>query len=171
MISLYIGAKHSGKSTWLMTQLANAEVVGVLMPHRVDSKEVLVLPSYQTYDLKPESDQDTLHIGRFTFSVKKFDQVCSKVIRLQEDSDITCLVIDEVGPLEVSQSGFWRLLVYGVQKLQEGKVDHMICIVRNGLENQVTQMIDHLGYKGVVAQIELKPVDPIEKNKSGDIPL
>lgn len=158
MIILYIGAKHSGKTTWLKKQLLRLEVVGVLMPQCKQGKEVAVLPSNNTYDLKPVSEEDTLKVGRFAFSKMKFDQISKEVITLHGDFPSTVLIIDEVGPLELAQSGFWQLLVYGIQSMREGKVKKMVCVVRDGLQSQVNHMIEDLGYDGVVAQIVLQPV-------------
>lgn len=89
---------------------------------------------------KPVSDaSDDVLVGRFVFDRDAFDQVEGWLDDHLKDPQIKCLILDEVGPLELSGKGWDTWLRKALATPSEKE---FILVVREGL---VDKVVDHYG--------------------------
>jgi nucleoside-triphosphatase THEP1 len=109
---LYIlsGPKHSGKTSCLLHWWEkNNEVGGILTPLINGERVFLELASGTIFSmLANEDSREVLHIGKYEFDQYGFDRAI-QVIQDAVNSDKKWIVIDEIGPLELEQKGFYSI--------------------------------------------------------------
>ena len=118
MIFILTGPVHSGKTTLLkdvFRELKRQEyTVGGFLSEAIWEEEKTV--GYDLFDLKEErsiplirrtGEKKWQRIGQYFFVPQGLAEA-EKIILREEDVDI--LVVDEVGPLELSGKGFWPAL-------------------------------------------------------------
>jgi nucleoside-triphosphatase len=120
--SVYIltGKKHSGKTTHLLNNyVVDKNVAGILSPVINGKRFFLDIKTKERFDYgsKPRMRQDILQIGNYAFSQKAFDKAVS-ILENSLHEKPSWLIIDEIGPLELSGKGFCRLL----EKLMAGSL-------------------------------------------------
>ena len=87
---------------------------------------------------KPVSDApDDVLVGRFVFDSTAFDQAVGWLDDHLKDSPIKCMILDEVGPLELSGKGWDTWLRKALANPSEKE---FILVVREGL---VDKVVDH----------------------------
>lgn len=131
-IKILSGEKQVGKTTWLENNLSNCG--GFLSPVRKGKRVFLLLPDQQ--ELPMEDVNGTLKVGRFTFSEPSFDEAESHVLAQLQSP---CIVIDEIGPLELQGLGFAKLLKEVIQNY----TGLLILVVRKGI---VPEVIEHFKF-------------------------
>jgi len=118
MIFLLTGPVHSGKTTLLREVVQNLKrenlnVHGFLSEVILKNDRII---GYDLFDLKEEKgmpfirregEKEWQKIGSFYFIPKSLAEA-SKIILRSHDADL--LVVDEVGPLELSKKGLWPAL-------------------------------------------------------------
>ena len=112
---------NSGKTTSLLNWLERRnDVYGILTPV-INGKRVFMNAHTKEQFLMEatEEENETLVVGRFTFSKANF-QKAIQIIR-NGISKNEWLIIDEIGPLELSGQGFHDVLIEALQSF-EGKL-------------------------------------------------
>lgn len=118
MIFILTGAVHSGKTTLLKKAVYELKkqkfrIDGFLSLAVLKDDEIV---GYDLFDLKEEKsipfirkkgEKEWQRIGSFFFIPQSLAEA-EKIIHRGKDADI--LVVDEVGPLELSGKGFWLAL-------------------------------------------------------------
>ncbi|HEX6191216.1 MAG TPA: nucleoside-triphosphatase [Chitinophagaceae bacterium] len=109
-VYLFTGPIQSGKTTalreWVNTK---TDVHGILTP-LINGKRVFHdIKTGEQFPMESMGgDEDVLTVGRFTFSRKSFDRA-SRIIR-EAINKPGWLVVDEIGPLELTGAGFSDVL-------------------------------------------------------------
>ena len=139
-IYILSGPKHSGKTTKLLECIGNRkEVFGILTPviekkrffQNASTKEIFQM------EATPE-EANILTTGKYSFSQKAFFRA-EKIIgeALKEKSG--WLVIDEIGPLELSGKGFHNVIK---EVLHADSNLKLIFVVRVTLFNEVIKFFE-----------------------------
>jgi nucleoside-triphosphatase THEP1 len=86
------------------------DVYGILTPKENGKRFFLDINTGDQFDMEAVSEEEsTLEIGRFVFSKIAFDRAI-QILRKAATEKEGWLIIDEVGPLEISQNGFHEFL-------------------------------------------------------------
>lgn len=120
----------SGKTTALKEWLRTKQNIGGILTPKVNGKRVFeFLPLGET--LPMEAENSGLTVGKYRFNIANFQKAESTLWNCWMDSEITTVVIDEVGPLELKKrQGFHELLVKMVATPSEVKKT-LIVVVRD----------------------------------------
>lgn len=108
-IYLLTGPVRSGKTTSLVTWSENRnDVQGILTPVINGKRIFMDAASREQFPMEAEGEEETLTVGRFAFSKKNFDKAIRIIRGAAGQAD--WLLIDEIGPLELSGEGFDAVL-------------------------------------------------------------
>ena len=110
-ISILTGPVHSGKTTFLQKFIAEKKyVAGIISPVMNDTRffQNILTEEIQSMETSSE-DPAALHIGKFYFSQTAFDWAIN-VIENATTNQADIIIIDEIGPLELQDNGFAKLL-------------------------------------------------------------
>jgi nucleoside-triphosphatase THEP1 len=110
-ISIVTGPVHSGKTTFLQKLIKERKnVAGILSPVINDFRyfQNCLNGEIKSMEITSE-DPNVLQIGRFHFSQTAFDWA-SKILKTAINDHAEVVVIDEIGPLELQNKGFAKLL-------------------------------------------------------------
>ncbi|MFZ7115232.1 MAG: nucleoside-triphosphatase [Bacteroidota bacterium] len=145
-VYILTGTIHSGKSStlgkWCQTR---NDVFGILSPVENGKRFFQDISSGEKFPMEATSDEiSTIPIGKFKFSMNAF----SKAVEVLSGSSYNkkgWLVIDEIGPLELSGRGFDEVL----KEILQASASNMkiILVVRDTLKEDVIQrysLNDHL---------------------------
>jgi nucleoside-triphosphatase THEP1 len=128
------GEKHSGKTTALKNWCKTNDCAGILSPIENNERVFFNLKTNQTFKMLAVANElNTLQIGPYVFSEKAF-QLAIKIIENAISSEAHhTIIIDEVGPLELSQKGFDVIIkkLFSLNNL----VAPVILVIRNTLVN------------------------------------
>jgi nucleoside-triphosphatase len=137
--SVYIltGKKHSGKTTHLLNNYAADEnAAGILSPVIDGKRFFLDIKTKERFDMEASpGEQGILQIGSYVFSQKAFDRAVS-ILENSLHEKPSWLIIDEIGPQELSGKGFCGLL----EKIMAGSLSLRVLIVIR--EELVTDVVD-----------------------------
>lgn len=144
---------QSGKTTSLINWSANRnDVYGILTPVVNGKRMFMNAYTKEQFPMEAEEgEQETLKVGKFTFSKKNFDKAIQIIRRGIFKNG--WLVIDEIGPLELNSNGFYEI----VSEVLANRTKRIILIVREGL---VQHVINHFNIDN--AEI-IKDISTIKK--------
>ncbi len=134
------GAVQSRKTTRLLNWVINKnDVYGILTPVVNGKRFFNDVYTKELFDMEASpGDNDPLSIGKFQFDKRSFEKA-SQIIRNALDKK-GWLIIDEIGPLELQQKGFYSLLP---EVLHSTNYDlKIILVVREGLMEQVKSFFE-----------------------------
>ena len=137
-VTIITGPIHTGKTTQLQQWIAQRkDVYGICTPV-VNGKRVFEnIETKEQFHMEAlNSESEVLSVGRYQFSWKNFEKACAIIRQPEKQKDI--LIIDEIGPLELQNKGFSKVL-------NEMLVHHqapIILIVREGLVREVQQFFN-----------------------------
>jgi nucleoside-triphosphatase THEP1 len=142
--TIYIlsGAICTGKTTALVKWSANRkDVFGVLTPLINGRRYFMDVHFRNQFEMEAdEAEQQVLSVGRFRFSKTGFD----RAIQIINGSiNKGWLVIDEIGPLELNEQGFYEP-VKGVLKNHSSP---LLFVIREGLVEKVAEFFDLKEYE------------------------
>jgi nucleoside-triphosphatase len=145
--SVYIltGKKHSGKTTHLLNNyVVDKNVAGILSPVINGKRFFLDIKTKERFDMEASPDEkDVLQIGNYAFSQKAFDKAVS-ILENSLHEKPSWLIIDEIGPLELSGKGFCSLL----EKLIAGPLSvRILIVIREELVSAVINQFQITSYK------------------------
>ena len=137
-IYILTGPVQTGKTTNLIEWSSHqSNVFGVLTPV-VNGKRVF--QDAHTHEQFPmeatEREEETLLVGRFTFSKAGFDKAMH-LIR-NSISNEGWLIIDEIGPLELRGEGFAEVLKEVLAQRQH----KILLVIREGLIEKINEYFD-----------------------------
>lgn len=127
------GEIQSGKTTALQKWLVGKNAAGVLSP--VVSGERML---YNIQDAcyipfqSPVSTPETISVGRFHFYISAFEQTGEI---LQQRTNADWLIVDEIGPLELKDQGFFQSLV----NILTDPTINLLVVVRTSLLEEVKE--------------------------------
>lgn len=134
-IYILTGGTGTGKTTSLLSWASNRkDVYGILSPV-IDGKRFFM--NVQTGERWPmetgENEGETLQVGRYVFSKSAFEKAISVLkIAMNEPG---WLIIDELGPLEIREEGFY----YIIKELLDKNNSQIILVVRDSIVNEIIQ--------------------------------
>lgn len=135
-ISIVTGPVHSGKTTFLQKFIAEKKnVAGIISPVMNDTRFFQNILTEETQSMETSSeDPAPLHIGKFYFSQIAFDWAIN-VIENATTNQADIIIIDEIGPLELQDNGFAKLLK---NILLKDKFDgELILVIRDKILEEV----------------------------------
>jgi nucleoside-triphosphatase THEP1 len=134
-VHIVLGPIQSGKTTTLLNWSSRrSDVQGILTPVE-DGKRVFVnAATKEIFAMEAaEGETDVLKVGRFVFSKKGFEKAVAVIREASQLPD--WLIIDEIGPMELSGEGFHDVLKEVLATPVEGR--KIILVIRKGLEEKV----------------------------------
>jgi nucleoside-triphosphatase THEP1 len=136
-IFILTGAIRSGKTTALLEWAAKRQnIYGVLTPLVNEKKVFMNVHTGQQFEMEAsEREENNLTIGRYTFSKRAFEKAIT-VLRKAGQENSGWLIIDEIGPLELRQKGFYEI----AQQLLHHTSLNIILVVREGLVDSVARL-------------------------------
>ena len=141
MIVVYAGPVRSGKTTALGARYPGA--LGVLMPDVGGRRHVLDLATGEARAVEAEAPADPVAVGRFVFDGAVFSWARA-AIEAAVAARPAALVVDEVGPLELSGRGL-EPAVGAAVRLGAASETRVVLVVREAL---VARVLDHYGIRG-----------------------
>jgi nucleoside-triphosphatase THEP1 len=141
-ILILSGPKHSGKTTFLQKWVLGKRVGGVLSPVGKDGKRYFeLLPGKEKLHMEAlPGEFPTIPVGRFSFSFENFEKAIQHVYQ-SADQDFPQIIIDEIGPLELREEGFFHVLRDLLPRQRAGKTQLMLVI----REELVEEVLDFFG--------------------------
>ncbi len=140
MIRILTGPIRSHKTTLLLKWVSGRDDCGgVLSPDKDGLRQLYNIKDrsaiqWQKQEVNSPSD---VVIGRFVFNSASFDQAIVWLDQHLIDSKIKYLLLDEVGPLELSGGGWDRWIS---KSLKQTDNKTLILVVREGL---IEKVVDH----------------------------
>ncbi len=137
-MGIYILSREvrSGKTTELMNAFANSNTVaGVLMPDIKGVRHIYELASKNIYQVQlseKSQEAESIQVGRFSFSKLAFQQAEQAILEALKTKP-EWLILDEVGKLELQNSGFHHALNCCLQGFKSKMFEQLILVVRDSL--------------------------------------
>ncbi len=128
-ILIVTGKIKTGKTTRLMKWVASQKNIdGILQPVVEDKRFIYHISSKTLIQLETNSNKNAISIGKYNFSLSAFEKA-KKIIEESFIKKLDCLVIDEIGHLELNRKGLEPIItkVISKQNLFAGKI---ILVVR-----------------------------------------
>ncbi|TFH01973.1 MAG: hypothetical protein E4H13_03430 [Calditrichales bacterium] len=149
MINILSGPVASGKTTRLMTWVKMQAGCSGIMAPVINQKRHLYSISINESRLleveKPETqDEETISIGRYHFLKSTFQWAREELVRAIRETP-PFLVIDEIGPLELSGKGLEPAIGEALYLSERNPEVTQIWVVR---KSQVTRVVQHYGLEG-----------------------
>jgi nucleoside-triphosphatase THEP1 len=145
-VYIITGAIHSGKSTTLgkWCQSRN-DVYGVLSPIANGKRIFMNISTGEKFPMEAcPNEVSTIPIGKYVFSMNSFSKAV-EIIESGANNKKGWLVIDEIGPLELSARGFDEILKEFLENTSSEM--KLILVVRDQLRDAVIErysLKDHL---------------------------
>ena len=139
MIFILTAPIQSGKTTSLISWSAKRnDVHGILTPVVGGKRVFMNVQTKEHFPMEAKGEEETLVVGRFAFSKAGFDKAI-QIIRDAINKEV-CLIIDEIGPLELKGKGFCDVL----KEVLEKKVQKLLLVVRdkNGMVEKVKKYFE-----------------------------
>jgi nucleoside-triphosphatase THEP1 len=137
-IFILTGDIKTGKTTTLLNWSNNRnDTFGVLSPV-VDGKRKFVnVFTSDAFDMEAVGDEYKLFVGKYEFSEKAFVSATEIIVRSSHQTK-GYLIIDEVGPLELKETGLYEAIKFA---LQHSKMK-IILVVRKSLVDKVQEFFE-----------------------------
>ena len=147
------GAVQSGKTTSLLKHFSNTNAVGGFICPDVNGKRMMFYTSEKRVVPFQITQQDnSVSIGKFAFNQDVFNKACDILINTLTLEN-KFVIIDEVGPLELKEGGYYQSLLTLIEKSKQKDDLTIILVVR-----------EHL-IADVVSKFNLKDVENIKIDK------
>ncbi len=138
MIYILTGAVRTGKTTALLNWLSGKQNAdGVLCPDDAHGKRYfLQLKSQQRFNLEATEElpqQERIDVGRFSFLKNAFTRANNYIISAAREQKYTWLIIDELGKLELKNTGLHQAAKTVIHQHEMNKNLHVILVIRSTL--------------------------------------
>lgn len=136
MIYILSGEIRTGKTSALLDWASQRnDVDGLLCPDGPDGKryflEVMSKIEFPL-EVETENDRDTISVGPFLFLKSAFHRA-NKYLKKTVDANYKFIVLDELGKLELKNTGLHEAAEVLIPKLENHKERHLILVVRDTL--------------------------------------
>jgi nucleoside-triphosphatase len=119
--------KHSGKTTTLLQWVKDKEnIAGILSPDINGVRQFYDIEQGSYFTMLATANEETLQIGKYVFSKASFDRANKILLAIKNKF----IIIDEIGPLELTGSGFTNTLKI---ILQNKNYSNLLLVIRNEL--------------------------------------
>ena len=109
-ITILTGPVHSGKTTYLKTDYEGKKnVYGILTPIINGQRVFLNIATGEIFPMEASEEEATLAVGKYRFSKESFLKATTILTQALKQKKGT-LILDEVGPLELRGSGFYKIV-------------------------------------------------------------
>lgn len=140
-INILTGPIQSGKTTRLIAWVKyHRQCAGILSPIINKQRFIYSILSDDYRRLEsidnPIMRKDTIKIGKYSFLQSTF-QWARQELQAAIEKNPHYLVIDEIGPLELSGKGLEPMVTRILQKYKRTEKHHLILVVRENLLNEV----------------------------------
>ena len=139
-IRILSGEKGQGKSSRLKEVFAGVPgAVGIITLRREgDLRDFYILSSGESWSMQGAENYagPWLEVGRFRFSAEAFDRASQYLLEAARNTGTKLLIVDEVGPLELRNEGFYKALKE-VMKNPAGP--DLLLVVRSELVEEMKQ--------------------------------
>jgi nucleoside-triphosphatase THEP1 len=132
-VYILTGDIQIGKTTSLMQWIEGREVYGILTPIIDGKRKFLDIESKEYFNMEAdENEKEVLQIGRYTFSATAFERA-NNILSSAAKKEKGYIIIDEIGPLELKESG----LHDSINVLFQQSNIPIVIVVRTGLVDKV----------------------------------
>jgi nucleoside-triphosphatase THEP1 len=154
-ISIITGEINSGKTSFLEKQVFNRKDVGGILTPKINGKRFFkIIATQEIFEMETIAlDSQCLQIGNYFFSKDGFEKANKILI---DSVHYLNLVIDEIGPLEINEKGFYNTLLF---LLQSNFKHHLILVVRKKLIDTVLQKFSIADLSFEITDINKLPKD------------
>jgi nucleoside-triphosphatase THEP1 len=136
-IFILTGPVHSGKTTALQAFIKRKpDAGGILSPVIQGRRWFQDIYSGVIFEAEAEEGEASLKIGKYNFSIAAFSRASGI---LKNSVQTEWIIIDEIGPLELDNQGFAKVLR---ELVQSKDVQNLLIVVR---ENLVKEVVEHFG--------------------------
>ena len=135
---------RTGKTGKLLKWSKKRRDVGGILTPDVDGLRVLMdIGSQKTYSFQVQQQSEaTVTIGRFHFLKETFE-IGRHIIEQNLKKQLSWLIIDEVGPLELAGAGFEPEITKAVNAFKNQNTDgNLLLVVRRNL---LASLVEHYG--------------------------
>jgi nucleoside-triphosphatase len=123
--------KHSGKTTALLQWIKDKEnIAGILSPDINGVRHFYDIEHATYFTMLASANEETLPVGKYIFSKGAFDKANSILLSIKNKF----IIIDEIGPLELTGNGFADTLKI---ILRNKNYSNLLLVVRNELVEDV----------------------------------
>jgi nucleoside-triphosphatase THEP1 len=131
-VYILTGDIRSGKTTGLSAWIKTVSTAGGILSPIINGKRVFMdVSTGSTFQMESgDHDVDPLEIGRYKFSRAAFNNAAEVIDKAIAHND--WVIIDEVGPLELKQEGFYPTVVNALEHSKSA-----ILVVRSSLVEDV----------------------------------
>lgn len=136
------GAVQSGKTTALLNHFSRkSNIGGFICPDVNGQRMICFLNEKRVIPLQIANNENEISIGRFTFDKNVFNKACDILVHTSTlDSEF--VIIDEVGPLELKEQGYYHSLKILLENWENKKEGTLILVIREHLVNEVIAKFD-----------------------------
>lgn len=165
MIFILTGPIGSGKTTMLEKWIkGRSDVSGILMPVLDGIRHIYSIHSGKLVPVEirgDESPEEIVRIGKFNFSKKIFNWGIDEILKGLRESNT--IIVDEIGPLELTGEGFFPALNKVLDKFAEKEEKKkLILVIREGL---VEKVINYFQISEYVLFGSIKELDLLLNNR------
>jgi nucleoside-triphosphatase THEP1 len=151
MIYLLTGPIRSGKTGTLQQWIqSRSDVDGLLCPDDDQGKRYFFeIKTSKRFKLEIDRDNnhDSIVIGPFTFLNSAFNRANTYLLKAAKDTNVNYFVIDEIGKLELKNSGLHTSAEYIIAAHKKGSNTDLILVVRDTLLQQVIAHYNIVNYQ------------------------
>ena len=155
--SIYIltGEINTGKTTAIANWANGREdIFGILSPKVWDKRVFQNIETGEQFDMEAIANEtDVVKIGRYQFSAKAFDKA-SSVLQDALQKPKGWLIVDEVGPLELQEKGFYNVM----KEIIDGKNNGLkkLFVIRESLVTELISFFQIKNYKILRLPLEIE---------------
>lgn len=119
MIYIITGPVQSGKTTAALDSIKGKNYIGGFLSPDKSSLRKIYFPREKEFinfqvqldQVSKFNDNNLLEIGKFHFLKDAFAEATKRTLSQQEAQDISCIMVDEIGKLELKEEGFHKLII------------------------------------------------------------
>lgn len=153
-ILILTGPIESGKTTYLQKFIIDSDCDGIISPI-IDGKRYLQRIKTGEKRLLDSEEDKGFRVGKHIFDDKTFAWGRDQLLQIL-NSSIDYIVIDEIGPLELSGHGFEPILSYIFEKFKSSADLNLAIVVRETLVGTVIE-----NYELDTDLVEIKKPDQV----------
>lgn len=140
MIYIVSGKIESGKSSFLHSWIENKSNIGgiLCLKDSASKRHIYDIKSKDIFKIQTnKSDESSIAVGRFHFLKSAFQRANSILKKACTSQDSGYIIIDELGKLELTNSGLHESAKLIIEKTKNNKTLHSILVVRTSLLESV----------------------------------